>query len=163
MRIDIQIFKGVSLMAREFCVAMLVGLIAVMGCQKEAADPSPKAGTEKPVTSEDVRRDAGKTADSAAKLTQQSKEEFQEKLEARLKTLDGEIEKLREKGSDLKDEAKVDWERKMADLETKRETARTKLAEVRESSGEAWKDVQKGAEAAWDDLDKAFQDAAKEF
>ena len=84
-------------------------------------------------------------------------------MEARLKTLDAEIEKLREKGSDLKDEAKVKWERKMADLETKRETARTKLAQVRDSSGEAWKDVQKGAQAAWDDLDKAYQDAAKEF
>ena len=150
-------------MARAFYVATLVGLIAVMGCQKKTADPSPKTGMDKTVTPEDVRRDAGKAADSATKLAQQSKEEFQEKLAARLKTLDGEIEKLREKGSDLKDDAKVDWERKMADLETKRETARTKLAEVRDSSGEAWKDVQKGAQAAWDDLDKAFQDAAKEF
>ena len=150
-------------MAREFCVATLVGLIAVMGCQKETADPSPKTGTDTTVTPEDVRRDAGKAVDSATKLAQQSKAEFQEKLEARLKTLDAEIEKLREKGSNLKDEAKVNWERKMADLETKREIARTKLAEVRDSSGEAWKDVQKGAQAAWDDLDKAFQDAAKEY
>ena len=45
----------------------------------------------------------------------------------------------------------------MAELETKRETARTKLAEVSQSSGEAWKDVQQGAQSAWDALDKAFR------
>ncbi len=45
----------------------------------------------------------------------------------------------------------------MAELETKRETARAKLAEVSQSSGEAWKDVQQGAQSAWDALDKAFR------
>ena len=33
----------------------------------------------------------------------------------------------------------------MADLEVKRDAARAKVTEVSQSSGEAWKDVQKGA------------------
>ena len=80
-----------------------------------------------------------------------------------LNELDAEIAKLREKGSDLKDEAKANWDQKMAELETKREAARAKLAEVSHSSAEAWKDVQKGAQSAWDELDKAFRDASQEF
>ena len=38
--------------------------------------------------------------------------------------------KLREKGRDLKDEAKANWDRKMAELETKRDATRAKMAEV---------------------------------
>ena len=44
--------------------------------------------------------------------------------------MDAEIAKLREKGRELKDEAKANWDQKMADLETKRVAARAKLAEV---------------------------------
>jgi TolA-binding protein len=110
-----------------------------------------------------VRREAGEAVDTAAEFSQQTKEEFLTRLEARLEKLDGEVAALREKGRDLKDEAKADWDRKLADLEAKRDAARTKLAEVKESSAEAWKDVQQGAQSAWDDLEQAFQDASREF
>jgi LPS O-antigen subunit length determinant protein (WzzB/FepE family) len=142
---------------------MLAGLFASSGCEQQyeqkSADPTPK----KTVTPEDVRRDAGQAADTAAEYSQQTKEEFQKKLETQLKELDAKIAKLREKGRDMKDEAKVKWDRKMADLEKKREVARAKLAEVGHSSAEAWKDVKKGAQSAWDELDKAFRDASREF
>lgn len=139
-------------------VLVLAGLLTAIGCEQKPADRTPGK-----VTSEDVRRDAGKAADTAVEYSQQTKEEFQKKLDARLKELDVEIAKLREKGADLKDAAKTNWDAKMADLEVKREAARVKLAEVNQSSGEAWKDVQKGAQSAWDELDKAFRDASREF
>ena len=145
-------------MVRGFGVVMLAGFVAVMGCEQKSADPTPKK-----ITSEDVRRDAGQAAETAAEYSRQTKEEFQKKLETRLKELDAEIAKLREKGRDLNDEAKADWDRKMADLETKRDAARAKLAEVGHSSAEAWKDVQQGAQSAWDELEKAFHDASREF
>jgi TolA-binding protein len=137
---------------------MLAGVVTASGCERKPADQPPGK-----VTSEDVRRDAGQAAETAAEYSRQTKEEFQKKLEARLKELDGEIAKLSEKGRDLKDQAKADWDRKIADLETKRDAARAKLAEVRDASAEAWKDVQKGAQSAWDELDKAFRDASREF
>ena len=115
------------------------------------------------VTSEDVRRDAGQAVKTAVDYSQQAKEDFQKNLDARLNELDAKIVKLREKGRDLKDKAKANWDQKMAELETKREAARAKLAEVGHSSADAWKDVQKGAQSAWDELDKAFRDASQEF
>lgn len=145
-------------MIRVFYVAIFAGFVAVMGCEQQSADQTPGK-----VTSEDMRRDAGQAAKTAADYSQQTKEEFENKLEARLKELDAEIAKLCEKGRDLKDDAKADWDRKMADLEVKRDAARAKLAEVGRSSAEAWKDVQKGAQSAWDELDKAVRDAAGEF
>ena len=108
-------------------------------------------------------RDAGQAVETAAESFQQTKEEFQKKLDAQLPGLDAEIVKLRQKGRELKDEAKTNWDQKMADLETKRDAARVKLAEGGSSSAEAWKDVQKGAQSAWDELDQAFRDASREF
>jgi TolA-binding protein len=137
---------------------ILAGLFALSGCQEKPADRTPGK-----VTPEDVRRDAGKAVNTAAEYSEQAKEEFQKKLETQLNELDAKIAKLREKGSDLKDEAKVKWDQKMADLEKKRSAARAELDKVGHSSAEAWKDVQKGASSAWDELDKAFSDASKEF
>ena len=145
-------------MFRFVWTLILGGLLAAIGCEQKPADQAPGK-----VTSADVRHDAGQAADTAAEYSRQTKEEFEKKLETRLKELDGEIAKLREKGRSLKDKAKADWDQKMTELETKRDAARAKLVEVRDSSGEAWKNVQKGAESAYDDLDKAFHDASRKF
>ena len=145
-------------MSRFVWMLMLAGLFAYSGCEQKPADRTPGK-----VTSEDVRRDAGQAATTAAEYSQQTKEEFQKNLDARLNELDAKIAKLREKGRDLKDEAKVNWDRKMTELETKRDAARAKLNEVGRSSAEAWKDVQKGAQSAWDELDKSFREASREF
>ena len=145
-------------MRRFRWMLMLAGMFAAVGCEQQSADRTPGK-----LTSEDVRRDAGQAAETAAEYSQQTKEEFQEKLDTRLKELDAEIATLREKGRNLKDEAKVKWDQKMADLEVKRDAARAKLVEVGQSSAEAWKEVPKGAQSAWDELDQALRDASKEF
>ena len=145
-------------MPRFVWMLMLAGLFAVLGCEQKPGDRTPGK-----VTPEDVRRDAGQAAKTAVEYSQQAKEEFQKKLETQLNELDAKIVKLREKGRDLKDQAKADWDRKMAELKTKREAVSAKLAEVGHSSAEAWKDVWKGAQSAYDDLDQAFRDASKEF
>ena len=124
------------MMSRFVWMAMLAGVFAAIGCEQKSADPAPKK-----VTSEDVRSDAGQAAETAAEFSRQTKEEFQKKLETRLKELDGEIARLREKGRDRKDEAKVKWDRKMTELKTKWDAAHAKLVEVGHSSAEAWKDV----------------------
>ena len=144
---------------REFSMVMLAGLLMASGCDQKATVDT----THKKVTSDDVRRDAGQAADTLAKYSQQTKEEFQKSLNARLKDLDAEISKLRVKGHDLKDQAKVNWDQKIVELEIKRDAVLAKLAEVGHSTAEAWKDAQEGAQAAWDELDKAFRQAAREF
>jgi hypothetical protein len=143
---------------------MLAALFVASGCERAPVDQPPeKKTTPDKVTSDDVRRDAGQAAKTAAQYSQQTKDEFQKKLDKRLKEMDADIVRLREKGRDLKGEAKSNWEKKVAALETKRDAVRAKLAEFGQSSAEAWKDVQKGAQSAWDELDKAFQDASREF
>ncbi|MHB8898513.1 MAG: sll1863 family stress response protein, partial [Thermoguttaceae bacterium] len=104
-------------------------------------------GNTEKVASEDVRRDGDQPVgtSSAATESMQTKEEFQKKLDARLIELDADIARLRKKGRHLKDEAKTNWDQKMAELETKQDAARVKLAEVNHASAEAWKDIRQGA------------------
>ena len=145
-------------MSQYLASGMLAMLLVAGGCAERATDRA----AEK-VTPADVRRDAGRAVDTTTQYLQQSKEEFQKDLEVRLQQMDVEIAKLREQGSDLQANTKVAWEQKMAELETKRDAARVKLAELRQSSAAAWKDLQAGAKSAWDEMDRAFREASEEF
>ena len=146
------------MMMCDFRWLMMAGLLAtVSGCEPKSAPTTPK------VTSEDLQRDVGKAINTTAEYSQQAKEEFQKKLADRLTELDADFARLREKGRDLKDDAKVKWDERMADLEAKRLVAKARLAEVNDSTAEAWKDIQQGAQSAWEELDQAFRKAANEF
>jgi hypothetical protein len=151
------------MMIRDVFGIALVGFVVVVGCEQQSSAPASGDITSGKVSSDDVREDAGKAVDTATEFAQQTKEEFQKTLEARIGEMDAELVKLREKGHELKDEAKEKWEQNLAELETKRDAAQTKLAEVKASSAEAWKDLQKGAQSAWEDMDKAFREASQKF
>jgi len=145
-------------MVRNFYWIASFGLIATLGCMENPRDlPS------KPVTTDDVGRDARKAADTGLQYSLQAKDELVAALEAQRKDLEGKIAELREKGSELKDEAKTNWEKKMSELDTKRTAANAKLAELGNATAGAWEEMQKGAKSAWDELNKAYQEAAKEF
>jgi hypothetical protein len=145
-------------MIRLKWMLMLAGLLAAIGCDQSRIDRT--AGK---VTSEDVRRDVGHADKTTAAYAEQTKEGYQQQLDTRLKGMDAEIAMLHEKNRDLKGNAKAEWERTLLELQAKRDSAYARLTEVRQSSGDAWKDVKKGAQLTWDDLDNAFRDASRHF
>ena len=108
------------MMSRFVSMLMLAGLLAASGCEQKPADRTPSK-----VTSGEVRHDSGHATETAGDYSRQTKEEFQKNLDIRLKEMDAEIAKLREKGRDLKDKAK--WDQKMTELEAKAVAARAKL------------------------------------
>lgn len=112
---------------------------------------------------EDVRRDAAEAGDAATAAAKQSKTDFEMRLKDRLADMEADIEKLRERGLGLKDEARVRWDKTMADLKEKQRVTREKLEELGKSTGEAWDHLEKGVQSAWEDLREAVREAAKEF
>jgi regulator of replication initiation timing len=130
---------------------------------QENDEPQPADGTPEKVAPEDVRHDASEAVSAVSKYYRWTKKDFQKKLENQLDEMDDKLTELREKGRNLKGDAKVTWDENMAELDIKRDTARAKLNKVVHSSVEAWKDVQKGAQSAYDDLDTAFRAAWQEF
>jgi TolA-binding protein len=103
-------------MSRFVWMLMLAGLVTTSACEQNPADRTPGQ-----VTSEGVRGNAGQAVNTAAEFSQQTREEFQKSLDGRLKELDAEVANLRGKGRDLEAQAKADLDRKMADLEKKRD------------------------------------------
>lgn len=88
---------------------------------------------------------------------------FEEKLEAQMKEWNAQIDLLKAKADTAKAEAKVEYYAKIESLQQKRDTARTKLRELKASGDEAWEDLKAGAKKAWDDVKSAYHDAASKF
>jgi len=133
-------------------------LLVFSGCTE-----APVKQTVLKVPIEDARRDVAEDEETAAAAAKQSKADFEMRLKDRLAAMEVEIDKLREKGLALKDEAKTRWDKQLAELKAKQHVAREKLDELGRSTGEAWGHLEKGAQSAWDDLREAVQRAAKEF
>lgn len=149
-------------MVRYFFL-IVTGALFFGGCDSNSSSPSTNSEQPKKVTMDDVKRDAAKSLETTAKFTEQNKENLMKDLKEQLAVMDSKITDLRSKGAQLANDARAKWELKMAELETRRQTASAKLVEVENSTAQAWDEVEKGAKAAWEELKKAFQNAANEF
>jgi hypothetical protein len=150
-------------MHRSSWLVSAASAAVVASCSLAGCSQAPVEYTVRKVTTEDVRRDTEKAADTATKAAMQAKEDFEKRLRSSLADMDAEIAKLHEKGLALKDDARTRWNEKMADLKAKQEAARKQLDELGKSTVEAWGRLEKGVQSAWDDLQKAFQEASKGF
>jgi len=133
-------------------------LLVGSGCTE-----APVKHTVLKVPIEDVRRDVAEAGDTTTAAAKQSKADFEMRLKDRLADMEAAIDKLREKGLALKDEARTQWDKQLAELKAKQHVAREKLDELGRSTGSAWGHLEKGAQSAWEDLREAVQKAAKEF
>jgi multidrug resistance efflux pump len=88
---------------------------------------------------------------------------FEEKLEARKKEMNAKINLLKAKADTAKADAKVEYYARIEALQHKRDTAGTKLQELKAAGDEAWEDLKAGTEKAWDEVKSAFHDAAAKF
>lgn len=170
-------------MIRTWFTLVFIAFLTTWGCDKKSIEPSsddektaPTSretiaadrisngdAASKPVTLEDIQRDAAAAMETTAKYTQQTKDEVVKELSDQLNVIDAEIEKLRLQSEDLAGDAKAAWDSKMVEVTTKRESANAKLIEVKNSTANAWRDVEKGTRSAWLELSSALQKAANDF
>ncbi len=150
-------------MARSILAFFIVGLFATVGCEQKPMNSSPDSKGTSTVTMDDVRRDSAAALETTVAYSQQNKDKLVKALKDQLAIMDASIEKLRLKGQELASDAKEGWASKMSELDVKRKSVHAKLAEIENSTAEAWSDVEKGAKSAWEELKKAFQDASNEF
>ena len=87
---------------------------------------------------------------------------FLKKLKTRLQSIDQKIEQLANKERDLTEEARVEWSKKVGQLEIRRDAAKKRLKTLSAASELGWSDLRDGAEAAWQDLEKAVDAAMAE-
>ncbi len=102
----------------------------------------------------------------------QERQKYQDQIEAQFRDLDQRIDDLaariekenseartKARGREYRDKS----QQEIAELQRKREIARRKLENLRNSSQDAWQDMKVGIDAAMRDLKSAYDQAASHF
>lgn len=93
----------------------------------------------------------------------QMKEAYQKKLQAELDEWKAEIEQLKAKADKAEAESQLEYYKKIEELRTMQDEARTKLTELEQAGDEAWGDLKAGLDNAWDSLRSAMRSAKERF
>ena len=95
--------------------------------------------------------------EASASATVNSREGFIEAAQTQLQTLSADIERLGQKAAGYTGEVKVEAEQMVEALKKQAQAAQTELDQLRDVSGEAWKELKTGIEEALAKLEKAYK------
>jgi len=132
-------------------------LLVACGGQKESTAP------EQAVTAEDVEKETQEALETATAYTQQQRQEYQERVKAKLDEVEKNMDELQARAADLTTEGKAELDQEMQELHKKQEAMKKNLNELREATGTAWDDIKAGMDAAMEDLESAVAKAASRF
>ncbi|MCW0481106.1 coiled coil domain-containing protein [Gaoshiqia sediminis] len=93
----------------------------------------------------------------------ENREKYIDKLSAKLKEWDADIQQLEEKMERAKTKVRADYQEELDELRARKDEAREKLREIQEASGDAWEELKVGMEKSWDILSDAFKNAFEKF
>jgi hypothetical protein len=123
-------------------------------CLAAALASAAWGGEPKKTSADDVTREAEKTAQAAAKLANEKKEDFEKRVGTKL-------DDARKRMDEIRLQAKRDSDRLLADADAKGKEAQKRMDELKRSTGEAWKDLRKGVETAVDDFSHGVDKAKR--
>jgi hypothetical protein len=98
-----------------------------------------------------------------AKAARRERQQYQEKIGAKLRSLDHEIDALKAKTAKQSKVARKELNQQMSELDQRREVAHQEFEKLRNSSQGAWQDMKAGIDASMDDLETAYERAASHF
>lgn len=91
------------------------------------------------------------------------KKAYEKKQHAKIAEWRADIDKLKAKASQANATMKIEYDRKILDLQEKVVIAEAKLDELRSAGEGAWEDLKQGVDAAIHDLGEGFKAAASKF
>lgn len=91
------------------------------------------------------------------------KEIYKQKFQAQLDGWQADIDKLKAKALTSKSDIQLEINKLTDELEASTKSAKEKLSELTEASGDALASVKSGVESAWDSLKKSVHDAVSKF
>ena len=84
-------------------------------------------------------------------------------IEKRLDDLDKEINELKDKGIELKDDTKTEFNRELGELRKKQKDAKEQLTELRRTAKTQWRKAKSAMDGAARDLKSAFDNLVSRF
>ena len=98
---------------------------------------------------------------SAAQTEEQ--ESYKKEVQEKLKALDKKIDELKGKGSELKEEAKTEFDKEMTALHKKQKVAKKEWRKVKRATATNWEKVKAGMDNAVKDVENAYDKTASRF
>jgi TolA-binding protein len=139
----------------------VLAFLLACGDQEEAEKPKAE------VTSEDVKKETREAMETAQAYTQQQKEEYLQRMNAKLEEVNQEIQELTAKTQsqllEMKEDAKAELNKDIEALRSRQQEMTQKLEELKSASGSAWDDIKSGMDAAMEDLNQALARARSHF
>jgi hypothetical protein len=84
------------------------------------------------------------------------KDLYIEKLNAQLREWSASIDVLKAKADKAGADLKIGYHKQLDDLKAKRDTARSKIDELKTAGDDAWERVTTAVDRSWDDIKAAF-------
>lgn len=98
-----------------------------------------------------------------ATQSHESRQEYQEKINAQLDRLNAKIDEFEAKAKQAKSDASVEYHNTLEELYAKRDAVKLKLDELSNASEEAWSELRSGFDSAWNSLTESINKAVKKF
>jgi uncharacterized coiled-coil DUF342 family protein len=96
-------------------------------------------------------------------MNDQSKELYQKKMEAKLDEWNARIDELKAKAQQADAEARIEIMDQVEALRQNRDSFREKLEALKETGGDAWKDIQTGLDNAYSQMKASIERAMGRF
>ena len=98
---------------------------------------------------------------SAAQTEEQ--ESYKKEVQEKLKALDKNIDELKGKASELKGDAKAEYDKEMVALHKKQKAAKKEWRKVKRATAANWEKVKAGMDTAVQDVENAYDKVAARF
>jgi peptidoglycan hydrolase CwlO-like protein len=91
------------------------------------------------------------------------KGDYQKQIETKLKEFRQKLEELKGKATELKEDAKAEFNEQMKELQKKEKAANQKLKELKSAGSKTWDKLKAQMDAAMDELNKEYEKVMSRF
>jgi hypothetical protein len=93
----------------------------------------------------------------------ENRKDYIDKMAARLREWDTEVEKLEAKAETAKADMKASYNQQINELRIKKEEAKLKLKKIQDAGEDAWEELKDGAEKSWNIFEDSIKNAWAKF
>jgi uncharacterized coiled-coil DUF342 family protein len=96
-------------------------------------------------------------------MKMKNKEAYIQKLHAKIDEWNTDIDKLKAKADQVEADSKIEYQKQMQALKSKRDEIEKKVSEISRSGENAWEDLKAGVDLAWEAMSEAIKSATSRF
>jgi phage host-nuclease inhibitor protein Gam len=93
----------------------------------------------------------------------ENRKDYIDKMAARLKEWDTEVQKLEVKAETVKADMKASYNQQINELRLKKEEAKLKLKKIQDAGEDAWEELKEGVEKSWNIFEDSIKTAWGKF